>query len=128
MTEVKIETLTEVIEHLEGIEGDTVNKEETVELLKGVTKLRKKGQRRGQLAGLTLDQMDDEQLKREIINAKSVLYKAVQRGAAEETIAKNQERVDAAMEEKAKRTPVAEEAPAEEAADEVYSEDVANEL
>ena len=61
---------------------------------------------RGQLAGLTLEEMTDEQLKREIINAKSVLYKATQRGAAAETIAANQARVDAALAEKAKRAPV----------------------
>ena len=61
---------------------------------------------RGQLAGLTLDEMTDDQLKREIINAKSVLYKAKQRGAVDETIAANQARVDAALAEKAKRAPV----------------------
>ena len=59
---------------------------------------------RGQLAGLTLEEMTDEQLKREIINAKSVLYKAKQRGASEETIAANQARVDAALAEKAKKS------------------------
>lgn len=58
---------------------------------------------RGQLAGIALVDMTDEQLKREIINAKSVLYKAKQRGASEETIAANQARVDAALAEKAKR-------------------------
>lgn len=58
---------------------------------------------RGQLAGLTLEEMTDEQLKREIINANSVLYKAKQRGAAEETIAANQARVDAAIAERTKR-------------------------
>lgn len=58
---------------------------------------------RGQLAGLTLEEMTDDQLKREIINANSVLYKAKQRGASEETIAANQARVDAAQAEKAKR-------------------------
>ena len=67
--------------------------------------------RRGQLYGIALEDMTDEQLKREIINANSVLYKAKQRGASEETIAVNQARVDAAKAEKAKRTPVA---PAEE--------------
>ena len=51
---------------------------------------------RGQLAGIALEDMTDEQLKREIINANSVLYKAKQRGASEETIAANQARVDAA--------------------------------
>lgn len=66
--------------------------------------------RRGQLYGITLEDMTDEQLKREIINANSVLYKAKQRGAAEETIAANQARVDAAKAEKAKRAPIVEEA------------------
>jgi len=61
--------------------------------------------RRGQLYGIALADMTDEQLKREIINANSVLYKAKQRGASEETIAANQARVDAAKAEKAKRTP-----------------------
>ena len=58
---------------------------------------------RGQLAGIALVDMSDEQLKRELINANSVLYKAKQRGASEETIAANQARVDAANAEKAKR-------------------------
>lgn len=61
--------------------------------------------RRGQLYGIALEDMTDEQLKREIINANSVLYKAKQRGASEETIAANQARVDAAKAEKAKRHP-----------------------
>lgn len=61
---------------------------------------------RGQLAGIPLENMTDEQLKREIINANSVLYKAKQRGASEETIAMNQARVDAAKAEKARRAPV----------------------
>lgn len=58
---------------------------------------------RGVLAGIALEDMSDDQLKREIINANSVLYKAKQRGAAEETIAHNQARVEAAKAEKAKR-------------------------
>lgn len=68
---------------------------------------------RGQLAGIALEDMTDEQLKRELINANSVLYKATQRGAQQDTIDANQARVDAAKAEKAKRTPVvaAEEAP-----------------
>ena len=61
---------------------------------------------RGQLAGIALEDMTDEQLKREIINANSVLYKAKQRGASEEVIAANQARVEAAKAEKAKRAPV----------------------
>lgn len=60
---------------------------------------------RGQLAGIALEDMTDEQLKREIINAGSVLYKAKQRGASDEVIADKQARLDAAKAEKAKRTP-----------------------
>lgn len=60
---------------------------------------------RGQLAGIALEDMTDDQLKREIINANSVLYKAKQRGAAEETIAVNEARLEAAKAEKAKRHP-----------------------
>ena len=91
---------------------------------------------RGQLAGIALEDMTDEQLKRELINANSVLYKAKQRGASEETIAANQARVDAAKAEKAKRagTPAESEAPNVEAAMEgatdgegVYDEDAAAE-
>jgi len=63
-------------------------------------------QPRGQLAGIALEDMTKDQLAREIINAKSVLYKATQRGAAQETIDRNQARVDAALAEKAKRNPV----------------------
>ena len=61
---------------------------------------------RGQLAGIALEDMTDDQLKREIINAGSVLYKAKQRGASEEIINANQARLDAAKAEKAKRAPV----------------------
>lgn len=83
--------------------------------------------RRGQLYGIALEDMTDEQLKREIINANSVLYKAKQRGAAEETIAANQARVDAAKAEKAKRNPAPVEA--EEAAEDgVYDEEAAAEV
>ena len=59
--------------------------------------------KRGQLAGIELVDMTDDQLSREIINASSVLAKAKQRGASEDTIAKNQARLDAAKEERAKR-------------------------
>ena len=89
---------------------------------------------RGQLAGIALEDMTDEQLKRELINANSVLYKAKQRGASEETIAANQARVDAAKAEKAKRagTPAESEAPNVEAAmesnDGVYDEEAAAEM
>lgn len=92
---------------------------------------------RGQLAGIALEDMTDEQLKREIINANSVLYKAKQRGASEETIAANQARVDAAKAEKAKRagTPAESDAPNVEAAmdgnatnEGVYDEEAAAEM
>lgn len=95
---------------------------------------------RGQLAGIALADMTDEQLKREIINANSVLYKAKQRGASEETIAANQARVDAAKAEKARRMPVAVavaeasavadalEGSAETEGDSVYDEDTAQEM
>ena len=79
---------------------------------------------RGQLAGIALSDMTDDQLKREIINANSVLYKAKQRGASEETLAANQARVDAAKAEKAKRTGT----PAEASEDGVYDEDTAEEV
>lgn len=65
--------------------------------------------RRGALAGISLEEMTDDQLKREIVNAKSVLYKAEKRGSSAEIIAKNKDRVEAALAEKARRTPVAEE-------------------
>lgn len=98
---------------------------------------------RGQLAGLTLEEMTDEQLKREIINANSVLYKAKQRGAAEATIAANQARVDAAKAEQAKRQGVktavataevegaldgAEAAPTEAPTEDIYNEETASEM
>lgn len=88
---------------------------------------------RGQLAGIALEDMTDEQLKRELINANSVLYKAVKRGASPETIAANQARVDAAKAEKAKRhgTTGAAETPnvaADMTSDEVYDEDTAAEI
>lgn len=91
---------------------------------------------RGQLAGLSLEEMNDDQLKREIINANSVLYKAKQRGAAQETIDANQARLDAAKAEQAKRQgtkvqATVVDAPAVEAAlatDEVYDAETAAEM
>lgn len=72
---------------------------------------------RGQLAGLSLKEMSDEQLKREIINAGSVLYKAKQRNADSKTIEANQARLDAAKAEKESRVPAkVETAPATEKA------------
>ena len=86
---------------------------------------KKEKKARGQLAGIALEDMTDEQLKRELINSKSVLYKATQRGASEETIAVNQARVDAAVAEKAKRQAIKAEANAAEKAEseEVYDVD-----
>ena len=52
---------------------------------------------RGCLAGIPLEEMTYEQLKREKINAGSVLYKAKKRNAPAETIAQNQERFDAVV-------------------------------
>lgn len=43
-----------------------------------------------------IEEMSREELRREIINAGSVLYKATKRGADEEIIARNQARLDAA--------------------------------
>lgn len=94
----------------EKLEQDVVQEEEVVQTPKTF-------ERRGKLAGLTVGEMSDEQLKRELINSKSVLYKAKKRNAPEATIAFNQKRVDAAEAEKAKRAP----APAE-TAEEVYEE------
>ena len=43
-----------------------------------------------------IDEMTQEELKREIINAGSVLYKAQKRGADEEIIERNKARLEAA--------------------------------
>jgi hypothetical protein len=59
--------------------------------------------KRGQLFGIAVADMTDEQLKREIINSSSVLYKAKQRGADAATIAANESRLAAAKAEKDKR-------------------------
>lgn len=83
---------------------------------------------RGQLAGIAIEDMTDDQLKREIINAGSVLYKAKQRGASEEVIAANQARLDAAKAEKAKRAPIVAKAEEADAEDGVYNEETAAEL
>lgn len=125
-------TVSQYINHLEESGEETVAVNEVVEILKEVVARPVSVTRRGKLAGLTLEDMNDEQLKREITNAKSVLYKATQRGAALETLEINQARVDAAEAEKAKRAPVKTEdeastegdAPAtEEASDDVYSDE-----
>lgn len=98
--------LSELIEKIEATEGDTLVKSEVLESLKEIASTpAAAGKRRGQLAGLDITEMTDEQLKREKINATSVLYKAKQRGAGEDTIAKNQARVDAVNAELEKRKP-----------------------
>lgn len=126
MSEVTFKSVKEYVAHLKETGSETAE----VSVLEAIlARPAGSGERRGMLAGLSVSEMDDEQLKREIINANSVLYKAKQRGASDDTIAKNQARVDAAYAEKAKREPevTAEEdvAATEEA---VYSEDVAAEL
>lgn len=78
--------------------------------------------KRGQLAGIELIDMTDEQLSREIINASSVLAKAKARGASEDTIAKNQARLDAAKAEREARKAL--NAPAVEDVEEVSDEAV----
>lgn len=124
------QTFSTVSELIAFLEENQMTQEEIVTHLKELSTRKPAGQRRGQLAGISLEEMTDEQLKREIINANSVLYKAKQRNASPETIEKNQARVDAAQAEKAKRQPavevVAEEVTTE--AETVYSEDVAAEL
>ena len=75
----------------------------------------------GQLAGIAIEDMTDEQLKREITNATSVLYKATKRGSSEETIAKAQARLDAAKALRDERKAAAK-AAAEDEAVEVESE------
>lgn len=69
---------------------------------------------RGMLAGIALEDMTLDQLKRELINAKSVLYKAKLRGAPEQTIKANEERVAAAEAMRAKRLAEAQEVQVEE--------------
>lgn len=58
---------------------------------------------RGILHGIAIEDMTDEQLKREIINANSVLYKAKLRGAKAEIIEANEARAAAAKAERDKR-------------------------
>ena len=84
-------------------------------------------QRRGVLAGIALEDMSDEQLKIEIRNAKSVLYKAQKRNAPAETILNNQARLEAALAEKERRekAKASNEDPAEDTAEEdVYEEEI----
>ncbi|MMZ45721.1 hypothetical protein D1872_73260 [compost metagenome] len=126
--ETGFKTVGEYVEHLKASGEEAVIVADVVATLEGIlSRPAAPTVRRGQLSGINLTDMTDEQLKRELINSKSVLYKATQRGASQETIAKNQARVDAAEAEKQARpsmakaateeAPVEGDAPAEVAAD-----------
>lgn len=117
----EFQSVSQYLAHLEESGEETVAVSEVVATVKEILSRPAVVNRRGALAGVALEDMSDEQLKREITNAKSVLYKSKQRDAAIETIERNQARVDAAMEEKAKREPADEEA--ESTTEEVYNED-----
>lgn len=58
---------------------------------------------RGSLSGISLAEMTDEQVRRELVNAKSVLYKAQKKEAALEIIEAAEARVNAALAEKNSR-------------------------
>ncbi|MNB67594.1 hypothetical protein D3C87_1251440 [compost metagenome] len=104
--EPQFKTIGDFIAHLKDVTDETVDVAYVIENLDAIINAPvQTSTRRGQLSGLELEEMSDEQLKREIINANSVLYKATQRKASAETIAKNQARVDAAKAEKARREP-----------------------
>lgn len=111
------------------VAGDTFQVEVDIEKKTG-----NKGQRRGTLTGIPLEEMTLDQLKRAKINANSVLYKSRQRGASDETIAANQERYDAVcklLEEKtpAKTPPVlASTLLASTPVESVYDDDTAGEI
>lgn len=117
----EFKTVSEYVNHLEESGQDTVAVSDVVSTIKEIQARPVNTTRRGKLAGIDLADMTDEELKREIINSKSVLYKAQKREASPETIEQNQARVDAAIAEKDKRTPAKEEvsgdadAPAEDA-------------
>lgn len=75
--------------------------------------------RTGQLAGIKVEDMTDEELKREIINAGSVLFKAKKKTDDPAVIEPKQARLDAAKAEREKRNAakaaaVAEATPADE--------------
>lgn len=85
------------VAHLKESGQDAVPTAYVIEQLEAIKPASKSGQRRGVLAGKSLEDMSVEELKREKINAGSVHYKAVQRGAAQETIDKNKARLDAVI-------------------------------
>lgn len=87
-------------------DGTTYTKEE---VLAAITNIKNnKGKNRGVLAGIAVSDMTDEQLKIELRNANSVLYKAKKRGADAELITKHEQRVEAAKAEIASRKPAVE--------------------
>lgn len=88
------------------VAGDTLELEVETPIIES------EGRRGGQLAGIALADMTDEQLKREIINAGSVLYKARQKTDDPAIIEPKAARVEAAKAEKAKRAPAKAEAEA----------------
>lgn len=55
-------------------------------------------QKRGVLVGVSLEEMTVEQLKREKVNANSVLYKGIKRGCGPELVARNTARLNAVRE------------------------------
>lgn len=105
----------------ESPEGTTYTKEE---VLAAITNIKNnKGKNRGVLAGIAVSEMTDDQLKIELRNANSVLYKAKKRGADAELITKHEQRVETVKAEIAARKPAVE-TPAEGEATETASEGV----
>ncbi|MNG92703.1 hypothetical protein D3C79_516440 [compost metagenome] len=87
----------------EAAEDATFTKEE---VLAAITNIKEnKGKNRGTLAGVSVSEMNLEQIKQELRNANSVLYKAKKRGASAELIAQHEERVEAAKARKAELDP-----------------------
>ena len=87
---------------------------------------RKTGTKRGQLAGIALKDMTNEQLKIEIINASSVLSKAKARNASADVIAAAEDRVAAAKAERKARKAGAENKDAEAEKNSVDSKEAEN--
>lgn len=114
-----------LVEFIEFLEHNHLDKHDLLETLKTIAAKKSSRSSKALKVTIPVEDMTDEQLKREIINAGSVLYKAKQRGASEETIANNQARLDAAKAEKANRTPEVEEEPTTE---EVYIEELTEEI
>lgn len=78
----------------EAAEGTTYTKEE---ILAAITNIKdNKGKNRGALAGIAVEDMDLDQVKIELRNANSVLYKAKKRDADAELISQHEARVEKA--------------------------------